>query len=109
MEVILSYAPQIGFERVVNSETVLDTNNWLSMLIKKHFNKDYLEYLGRDELKRIELCVPLSVFETLKNDPLFIMKAETLRRLRTTRKDVLDYLMTSNINLIDNDLDDPKD
>lgn len=45
------------------------------------------------------------LFKQLQQDPLFIMNADKLRRLRTTRTDFLDFLVSGDINIIDNDLD----
>mgnify|MGYP003480381073 CR=1 FL=1 len=107
MKAILSYAPQCGIELLTpkNGELYLRKDSWLMMLIEKKYNGETIKYLGRDNIGRVEIEMNVMLFKKLQNDPLFIMKSENLRRLRTSRLSILDYLMTREVNLIDNDLD----
>lgn len=107
MKAIISYHPSCGPQLLTfkDKKEVLRSDSWLVKLIDKKYESKPVTFLGRDEIKRIEIEMDVHLFTRLRQDPMFIMKAEKLRRLRTTRRDVLDYLMTSDINLIDNDLD----
>lgn len=108
MKAILSYHPSCGTELLTFSDgkEVLRKDSWLIRLINEKYEKADIMFLGRDNQKRVEIEMNVDLFTKIKQEPMFIMKAEKLRRLRTTRKDVLDFLMSSNINLIDNDLDE---
>lgn len=108
MKAILSYHPSCGIELLTFSDgkEVLKKDCWLINLINQKYDSKPITFLGRDTIKRVEIEMNIDLFTKIQHDPLFVMKAEKLRRLRTTRKDVLDFLMTSNINLIDNDLDE---
>ena len=108
MKAILSYHASCGVELLTFSEgkEILKKDCWLMNLINQKYDNTPVNFLGRDNLKRVEIEIDVELFNKLQNDPLFVMKAEKLRRLRTTRKDILDYLMTSSINTIDNDLDE---
>ena len=61
------------------------------------------KFQGKDELKRIEISIPLSIFEKIKTNPIFESKCFNLERLQTTSQNVLEYL-TSPVNKVDNDL-----
>lgn len=108
MKAILSYHPSCGVELLTfeNGEEVLKKDCWLINLINEKYGERPILFLGRDTQKRVEIEMNIDLFTKIQHDPMFIMKAEKLRRLRTTRKDLLDFLMNSNINLIDNDLDE---
>ena len=107
MKAIVSYHSSCGPQLLTfkDKQEVLRSDSWLVKLINKKYESKPITFLGRDDIKRIEIEMNVDLFKQLQQDPMFIMKAEKLRRLRTTRRDVLDYLMTSDINLIDNDLD----
>lgn len=88
--------------------------SWLYELAKKYvpYETDkQISLIGLDNLKRIEIMISVNLFEQLKNDRVFIMKAENLRRLRTIKKDktkgthVLEYLCYPTLKEFDNDLD----
>jgi len=87
--------------------------SWLYDLAKKYYATDtdkYISLFGFDNLKRIEIMISVCLFDQLKIDPVFIMKAENLRRVRTIKlnpskmTDILEYLCYP-ISQFDNDLD----
>ena len=106
MKAILSYHVSCGPEllTLVNGVEILREDCWLLNLINQN-DRNSIAFLGRDSLKRIEIEMNIGLFTELQHDSIFVSRAESLRRLRTTRHSILDYLMTSNINIIDNDLD----
>lgn len=110
MKAILSYHPSCSIELLEFSEgmEVLRKDSWLMNLINKKYDNKPITFLGRDNINRLEIEMNISLFQELQQDPLFVMKAEKIRRLRTTMLDLLDYLTNSNINIIDNDLDEKK-
>jgi hypothetical protein len=107
MKVILSYHPSCACELIYckDGKELLKPNNWLSQLIGNIRNNGNVVFLGRDDKKRVEIQITLDCFTDIQHTPMFIMKAEKLRRLRTVRKDFLEFLITPNVNIIDNDLD----
>lgn len=107
MKAILSYHPSYGPQLLTLKDRVevLRTDSWLVKLISKKYESKPITFLGRDDLKRVEIEMDVNLFKQLQQDPLFVMEADKLRRLRTTRVDFLDFLLTSDVNLIDNDLD----
>lgn len=88
--------------------------SWLYDLAKKYRPNDtdeYIKLIGLDNSKRIEIEVSVHLFNQLKTDPVFVMKAENLRRLRTSKYEgskfdniLLEYLVFP-ISDFDNDLD----
>jgi len=112
MRIVLSYAPQIGFEEVKDGVISLDKNVWIYQLAKKinpNETGKSIQYIGRDKLKRIELSVSRNLFDELQKDTLFIMKADTLRRIRTEGAySLIEFLANKRIaDNFDNDLDNP--
>jgi hypothetical protein len=107
MKAILSYHSSCGEEllELKDGKEFLKNDCWLISLINDKYKGNTILFLGRDAKKRVEIEISIGLFADIQHDPMFIMKSEKLRRLRTTRKDILDFLMTSNINIIDNDLD----
>lgn len=88
--------------------------SWLYELAKKYvpYETDkQISLIGFDSLKRVEIMISVNLFEQLKNDSVFIMHAENLRRLRTIKKDtnkskdILEYLCYPTLMSFDNDLD----
>ena len=89
--------------------------SWLYELAKKYvpYETDkQISLVGLDKLKRIEIMISVNLFEQMKNDRVFILKAENLRRLRTVKKDqskgtcILEYLCYPTLQTFDNDLDE---
>lgn len=105
MKAILSYRPScIDLVDWVDGEEILRKDSWL-MSLANRYGIGSLKLCPRDELKRIVIEMSVDDFIKLKEDHLFIMKCEDLRRLQTTRRSVIEYLVTSYVNTIDNDLD----
>lgn len=104
MKVILSYTPESATKIVKGHPEQIDPFGWLAALSKRYGS--FIEYEGRDEKKRVEVSMSVSLFSCIKNDPLFIMEAEHLRRIRTEgQPNILEFLAGPRINYIDNDLD----
>jgi len=111
-KLIMSYASteQSSYNRENNT---LIKGYWLYDLAKKYMpnNTDnHISLIGFDSKKRIEIMISIFLFFELKRDPVFIMNAENLRRLRTVTIDptkpthVLEVLCFP-ISNFDNDLD----
>lgn len=85
--------------------------SWLYNLAKKIFpsNTDsHISLIGLDEDKRIEISVSLALFERIRGEPEFMLKAENLRRLRSYPAEgmtVLETLCQQKLADFDNDLD----
>ena len=114
MQVILSYSPeQISITDFSQSEgkEVLRKQGWLWQSITKHLTNDTLLkqvcFLGRDDKRRIEIAMPLYLFDLLKNEPLFVMNSDALRRLRCSgARSLIEYVASPRICApFDNDLD----
>ncbi len=112
LKLIMSYglAEQSLYNRENNTSI---KGSWLYDLAKKYVPTDtdkHISLVGLDSIKRIEVMVSIYLFNELKNDPVFIMKAENLRRLRTEKIDkskhrqLIEYLCYP-ISHFDNDLD----
>lgn len=110
MDVILSYntlesLQLLDYNQIEKTEK-LKPNCWLCTLIKEKYENKNVVFLGRDDKKRAEIQMSMELFNSLRSDPLFLLKSENLRRLRTIRKNsILDFLSTQGFNIIDNDLD----
>lgn len=88
--------------------------SWLYELAKKYMptqTDNHISLIGLDESKRIEIMISVYLFEEIKSDPVFIMRAENLRRLRTIKKkeevgtNILEILCYPTLRNFDNDLD----
>lgn len=96
---ILSFAPESLLIRIQDGKETIE-GTWLD---KSADGKVVL--VGQDKTKRIEVFMPFDVFENLKGDRYFQAKAgDFLRRIRTTKRDVLGSLLYSQYADFDNDL-----
>ena len=109
MKLIMTYglAEQSLYNRENNTSI---EGSWLWGLAKKYMpnnTENHISLVGLDEKKRIEIMISVSLFEQLKYDTLFILKAENLRRLRTTKntQTILEHLCYPLLKEFDNDLD----
>lgn len=85
--------------------------SWLYDLGKKYYpDKETKVFFYRiDEIGRIEIAVKIELFEKLKTDNLFVMKAEKLTRLRKDKNwGILDFFLRPEIKCFDNDLQTKK-
>ncbi len=79
---------------------------WICSVIKKYnFDLEDVYFLGVDDLNRVEIAIPINIFEFIKGDRFFIYKCANLRRLRLSEKDNIGKLLYCNYNNFDNDLD----
>ncbi len=107
--IILTYglAEQSLYNRENNTSI---KGSWLYELAKKYApnkTEEKISLIGLDTFKRIEIRVSVSLFEQLKNDPVFILRAENLRRIRSDNMPItlLEYLINPRMRKFDNDLD----
>lgn len=90
----------------INCVNNMFNQTWIYSLVKKYnFDLDNIFFLGVDDLNRVEIALPINIFEIIKGDRFFIYKCANLRRLRLSEKDSIGKLLYCNYANIDNDLD----
>lgn len=103
--VILSFSPQGLCERLENGEKTIK-GTWLFELVKNELNiESKLFFIGRDNLKRVEIGCHIVLFNKLRVMPVFIMQCEYLRRARSSNERTLLDKLVIPMAEFDNDLD----
>ena len=110
-KIIMSFSPSVDYTRLIDGKEQIRKDCWLYKLVEDFVGKDKItennfSFLGRDTIHRLEFATTDTVFSWLKVQPLFILKAEELRRLRYDgHPSLLHYLCTPMLIVFDNDLD----
>jgi hypothetical protein len=98
---IITFDPHYLLLRVQDGKETI-AGSWFSNLAESLGGN--VEFIGQDERKRIEVYISFELFEKLKNERSFLSSAHSMRRIRTTPRDVLGKLVYSQYGEFDNDL-----
>ena len=99
---IISFDPQYLLPRIEDGKETIK-GSWFSNLAES-LNGN-VDFVGQDDKKRTEVYVSFELFELLKNERSLLSSANSMRRIRTTPRDVLGMLVYSQYAEFDNDLD----
>lgn len=98
---IISFDPQYLLLRIQDGKETIK-GSWFSNLAESLGGS--VDFVGQDDKKRIEVYVSFELFERLKNEKSLLSSAQSMRRIRTTPRDVLGRLIYSRYADFDNDL-----